>query len=72
MATKQAVIKVCDVCEETATATGEISFGGHPFDGWFHIDRHGGATNLKSLRKKKQWDVCSPDCLKKLGNTIKD
>jgi hypothetical protein len=72
MATKQATIKTCDVCKETATATDEPRYGGHPFNGWFHIKRHGGATDLESLRKVKEWDICSPACLKKLGNTIKD
>ena len=70
MATKKAIIKVCDVCEREAQDDGEMRFGGHPFNDWFHITRHGGATDLDSLRKKKEWDICSVPCLAELTKTI--
>jgi hypothetical protein len=72
MATKLETKIVCDVCKETTTDDGQTYYGGHPFNGWFHIDRHGGATDLASLRKQKDWDICSLKCLKKLAATIED
>ena len=66
MATRKETVKVCDACSKRVTDEGETHFGGHPHWGWFAIEKHGGKTDLESLREKRQWDVCGVQCLKKL------
>lgn len=71
MATKQEIVKVCDVCNQRVSDEGEVHFGGHPHQGWFEVERIGGATDLKSLKAKRDWDVCSVRCLALLAATLK-
>ena len=66
MKKKQITIQ-CDICGHFVSYDGEIHIGGHPFQGWFHVNMHGGPTDLKSLRAKHEWDICSKKCLAKLA-----
>lgn len=67
MATKKETVMVCDVCKKRVSDEGEMHIGGHPHAGWFTVEMHGGATDLRSLKSQKSWDVCSPVCLKTLA-----
>jgi hypothetical protein len=67
MATKKQTVKVCDVCKHEVVDSGEMWIGGHSHAGWFAIEKHGGPTDLMSLREQKYWDVCSIECLTKLA-----
>jgi hypothetical protein len=70
MATEKSVTKVCDVCGNRVVAPAEIFIGGHPHYGWFRVEKHGGRTDLESLRERSQWDVCGLGCLSRLANKI--
>lgn len=61
-------IMVCDVCNKSVSDNGEIYFGGYPHSGWFTVHRINGSSALHNLQKKKDWDICSPKCLKKLAH----
>ncbi len=65
--TRKEVVKVCDVCGRKVSDEGEISFGGHPHAGWFAIDKHGGPSDLRSIRSPHHWDVCGTKCLLELA-----
>jgi hypothetical protein len=58
----------CDMCGETAEADQDMYIGGHPFNGWYHLNQHGGSTQLQQLRKKRDWDFCSLKCLSDFCN----
>ena len=60
-------VLVCDVCSRKASDGGGGWIGGHPWDGWFHLNQHGGSTMLSELQRKRDWDICSKECLKKLA-----
>lgn len=65
MRTKQEK-RTCDHCGKYTTIDLESdSIGGHPFNGWFELQKHGGGTTLKDLREKGAWDFCSKVCLVK-------
>ncbi len=54
----------CDQCCKLATRDcSQQFFGGHPFGGWFHLERHRGSTQLEELHADHDWDFCSPKCL---------
>jgi hypothetical protein len=59
---KKAQIFICDQCGEEVSDGGETYIGGSPFNGWYHIERHGGSTDLASLRAQKDWDFCCDGC----------
>jgi hypothetical protein len=58
---KKAQIFICDQCGEEVSDGGETYIGGSPFNGWYHIERHGGSTDLASLRAQKDWDFVVMD-----------
>ena len=70
MATEKQTVKVCDVCKKKVVDSGEMWIGGHPHAGWFAVQKHGGPTNLESLREQKEWDVCGIKCLAKLAASL--
>ena len=70
MATRKETVKVCDVCKKQVSDDGEMQLGGHPHSGWFAVQKHGGPTDLKSLREQKEWDVCGIGCLLKLAKLL--
>ena len=49
-------VRVCDRCKKRVSDEGETYYGGHPFYGWYHVDIHGGPSDLASLRQQKEWD----------------
>ena len=66
MSTRTEVVKTCDACGKRLSDDGEARYGGHPHNGWIHLNIHGGRTDLESLRKKKDYDVCGLGCLEEL------
>jgi hypothetical protein len=70
MATRKETVKVCDVCKKRVSDEGEMHFGGHPHAGWFKIEKHGGPTDLESLRSQHRFDVCGTECLVKLAQRL--
>lgn len=70
MATKKEVVKICDICEKRVVTGGQLYISGHPFNGWFAITQHGGSTTLHELRKKREWDICSEECLAKFAGDV--
>ena len=68
--TKQAKIKTCDICGKSVSDEGEMYIGGHPFHGWFKVNRINGSTTLENLHKNHEWDVCGIECLQKLSKNI--
>jgi hypothetical protein len=70
MATRTEIIKICDVCQRRTSDEHEEWYGGHPFAGWFTLQRHRGSTDLRSLRQKSTWDLCSKTCLDKLNEDL--
>ena len=68
METSKKVLK-CDVCGKTAEAEDTSYFGGHPWQGWFVLKERGGSTMLEELQRKKNWDICSVECLAKFSKT---
>lgn len=71
MATRKETVKICDVCKKRVTDEGETYFGGHPHAGWFAVEKHGGPTDLASLKAQKKWDVCGVECLRKLSASLR-
>jgi len=58
--------RTCDCCGKDAVADlDNPTIGGHPFHGWFEIQQHGGSTQLAQLKKKRNWDLCGEECLRK-------
>jgi hypothetical protein len=55
----------CDVCGKKVTETG-LRFGGSVFSGWMNLVITDGSTMLARLLRKKNFDVCGTECLKKL------
>jgi len=54
----------CDVCGATTSRDcDKQSFGGHPFGGWYHLEKQRGSTMIKELQKQTNWDFCSTNCL---------
>lgn len=54
----------CDQCGKTQSRDcSQQFFGGHPFNGWYHLNRHGGSTSLEDLQKESDWDFCGILCL---------
>lgn len=68
--TRKETVRVCDVCNVRVSDEGEIYCGGHPHSGWFTVNQTNGSSALRELNKKRQWDVCSRECLKKLAAHI--
>jgi hypothetical protein len=65
MARKSEEARICDQCQVTqrySTDNGGY-YGGHPLEGWLHLNEHGGSSRLEDLRKKKDFDFCSYRCL---------
>ena len=71
MATRKETVRICDVCQKSVTDSGELWIGGHPHNGWFSVRQSGGSTDLESLHKQRDWDVCSVKCLKALAEKLK-
>ena len=69
METKTRVLK-CDVCGKTVEAEDTGYFGGHPFQGWYILEERGGSTMLEELQRKKNWDICSRECLAKFSKQV--
>ena len=54
----------CDTCGATASRNcDEQFFGGHPFGGWYTLDKITGSTSIKELQKPHKWHFCSIGCL---------
>lgn len=62
--TKQVTTRICDNCKKEVSDGGELRIGGSVFSGWFEVKRICGSTSLENLRAQKEFDFCSPDCLK--------
>jgi hypothetical protein len=63
MATRKSTILKCDQCGKEVSDDGCAWIGGHPFSGWLSVKEHGGSTQLAELQRKKEWDICSLECL---------
>ena len=70
MAQKTENIRICDICKVKVSDDGEIHYGGNPHQEWFTICQTGGSTQLRELKKKKEWDICSLKCLKKFVDSL--
>jgi hypothetical protein len=64
-------ILTCDNCGREVSDEGEISYGGHVHDGWYHLTRHGGSTALSELNRKRDWDLCGLKCLKAIQKELR-
>lgn len=62
MKSKKEVLQ-CDMCDKWVESDEDMYIGGHPFQGWYHLNQHGGSTQLQELRKKRDWDFCSLQCI---------
>lgn len=71
MTTRKETVRVCDVCKKRVSDEGEKYYGGHPHNGWFAIHQTGGSTDLDSLKKIRDWDLCSTACLNTLAANIR-
>lgn len=67
---KKQEIMTCDICGKETSDEGVVWYGGHPFNGWLSIQRINGSSALAALQTKKDWDICSNECLIKLAKTI--
>jgi hypothetical protein len=71
MKKKKEILLECDVCGSKVEIDSDESwYGGHPFQGWYHLQVYGGSTRLEELRRKKEWDICSKKCLKKFVDSV--
>ena len=70
MSTKKATIITCDVCKKQETDDGEVRIGGGIFQGWFVIQQKNFSSSTRELGKKRNWDICSEECLLKFARTV--
>lgn len=64
MARQTANIRICDHCEAQKMDDGVPRIGGSVFTGWVEVKLIDGSTHLDALRKKKDFDFCSFNCMK--------
>lgn len=53
----------CDWCSKQVSDNSEFIIGGSHNGGWYHVERTPKSTGLDELRKPREWDFCSFECL---------
>lgn len=53
----------CDWCQKQVSDNGEMLIGGSHNGGWYHLSRTPKSTALEELKREREWDFCSFECL---------
>lgn len=63
MKSKQDILE-CDCCGKKKIAKHTIYIGGHPFNGWFTVNKRNNTSCVPIMESKTEFDFCSEKCLK--------